>query len=474
MLEGLEISIINKFFLENYARMDAEYYQKQYTILDNIVALKHFTSIGKIYKVTDGEHGSVIFYETGVKYLTAENIKKGYVDITNIRYVSNEVDKRNARARVKSNDILISIKGTLGEVAIAEDWLLPANMNRDVAILKPLEENTNSAINLIFLMSYYGKLQSARVASGAVQQMITLERLRQFYLPVFSQIFALLIKSLYDYFQSYREESKTLYQQAEDILLEELGLKGFIPTQQAVNIKSSKELFETTGRLDAEYYQPKYEEIIFKIKNYSDGFSYLKDFIKNFSTGYPYQSNTYLDNNGTPLIRINNIYKGYLDISNCAYIPEKDFLLSSKDVAQEDDILISMSGTIGNVCTIPKGVTAVINQRIMRITLQNYNNHVIALFINSVAGFAQLERIGTGGVQTNISANDIQNILIPNLSIEKQEEISALIQQSFALKSQSEKLLDIAKQAVEMAIDFDEETAMQFIKENTDDTHLIN
>ena len=52
-------------------------------------------------------------------------------------------------------------------------------------------------------------------------------------------------------------------------------------------------------------------------------------------------------------------------------IPQGDISLSPKDVANENDILISMSGTIGNSCKVPKGVNAVVNQRIMRISPQN-------------------------------------------------------------------------------------------------------
>ncbi len=42
-------------------------------------------------------------------------------------------------------------------------------------------------------------------------------------------------------------------------------------------------------------------------------------------------------------------------------------------------------------------------------------------------------------------------------------KIAALVQQSFALKAESETLLDLAKRAVEMAIEEDEAAAMEFL-----------
>jgi hypothetical protein len=51
--------------------------------------------------------------------------------------------------------------------------------------------------------------------------------------------------------------------------------------------------------------------------------------------------------------------------------------------------------------------------------------------------------------------------------MDKQKELSAQIQESFKNRQESSRLIEIAKQAVEMAIEQDEETAMKFIKENT-------
>jgi hypothetical protein len=61
-------------------------------------------------------------------------------------------------------------------------------------------------------------------------------------------------------------ESKTKYVEAETLLLETLGLLDFSPSTEKINIKSFKDSFAATGRLDAEHYQPKYEQIEEKIK----------------------------------------------------------------------------------------------------------------------------------------------------------------------------------------------------------------
>ena len=45
--------------------------------------------------------------------------------------------------------------------------------------------------------------------------------------------------------------------------------------------------------------------------------------------------------------------------------------------------------------------------------------------------------------------------------------LAALIEESFALKKESEQLLEVAKRAVEMAIEQDEAAALSYIQANT-------
>lgn len=204
------------------------------------------------------------------------------------------------------------------------------------------------------------------------------------------------------------------------------------------------------NRMDAEYFQTRYEKLIAKIK--LNGVKKLEDFVKDYSTGYPFKSDNYQEE-GIPLVRINNIRKGFIDLTDTAYLAEKDYLLSPKDIAKSGDIVVSMSGTIGMSAVIPEDVIKCsINQRILRFTPKDMDSDFLALVLNSIVGHFQLERIGTGGVQTNISYKDIQNILIPVLPKEAQEQIAELVRKSHTARKKSEELLEEAKRKVEEMI----------------------
>ena len=68
------------------------------------------------------------------------------------------------------------------------------------------------------------------------------------------------------------------------------------------------------------------------------------------------------------------------------------------------------------------------------------------------------------GVQTNPNLDELADLSITILPMKIQELITEKIQESFNFKTQSEGLLNKAKRAVEMAIEEDEEAAINLLK----------
>ena len=86
-------------------------------------------------------------------------------------------------------------------------------------------------------------------------------------LPLPSPTFQSSIASLVEEAHKQRELSKSLYAEAEHILLSELGLVDWEPSEENITEKMSTEV-ELFGRCDAEFFQPKYDEILVRIRNY--------------------------------------------------------------------------------------------------------------------------------------------------------------------------------------------------------------
>lgn len=59
------------------------------------------------------------------------------------------------------------------------------------------------------------------------------------------------------------------------------------------------------------------------------------------------------------------------------------------------------------------------------------------------------------------------NVVVPVIDFDKQRVIADLVEESFKLKKQTEHLLEVAKTAVEMAIEKDEESALEFLNDKS-------
>ncbi|WP_295861376.1 restriction endonuclease subunit S [uncultured Neisseria sp.] len=130
--------------------------------------------------VTDGTHDSPKKTETGIKLVTSKNIVGGSLDLTFAYFIS-ELDARNInkRSQVHRNDVLLSMIGTVGEVALIEKE--PDFVIKNVGLLK------NSDSKKARWLYYYLKSPIAQNLikdrlRGTTQQYIPLGELRN--LPI--------------------------------------------------------------------------------------------------------------------------------------------------------------------------------------------------------------------------------------------------------------------------------------------------
>lgn len=445
-------SIIKKSQLEGVHRLDAEYYQPEYLKLDDkLNQSKPQALTNYLEYLTDGAHKTPGYQHTGVLFLSSGLIFENYIDFDNAKFISEKEDKSLRHCKPKLNDVLISKSGKIGTATVFNK---PINCNlfEGVALLRT--KNIDPYFLSVFMNSNFGQKQIERLVIGISQPHLHLEQIEKIKIPSVSTASQKNIKEIFLGSLDFFERSKEFYKQAEELLLEELGLSSSAKASEdekdlswVVNLSDVK----NAKRVDAEYFQPKYEKLVEKLK--SQNVERLEQVVDTYSTGFPFKSDNYVEQ-GTPLIRINNIRKGFIDLTDTAYLSEKDYLLSPKDIAKPGDIVLSMSGTIGMSAVIPADVPKCsANQRILRFSSKNIDSDYLVLVLNSIVGSYQLARIGTGGVQTNISYKDIQNILIPNLSKSTQQKIAELVRKSHEARKKSKELLEEAKTKVEEMIE---------------------
>ena len=87
----------------------------------------------------------------------------------------------------------------------------------------------------------------------------------------------------------------------------------------------------------------------------------------------------------------------------------------------------------------------------------------LPLVLNSKIVRLQAERSAGGSIIQHWKQSEIENVSIPILPMSSQQKITAKVRESFALRAESKRLLDLAKHAVELAIEQGEDNAINVV-----------
>ena len=120
--------------------------------------------------IRDGTHGTHKRYESGVPMLSAKNItKQNTVDFEDAPYISEEdYNKIHARYTIKSGDILLTVVGTLGRVALVPEELAEKfTLQRSVAIIRVAKGICNQFLMQLFSSSDFTHLLHRKSNSTA-------------------------------------------------------------------------------------------------------------------------------------------------------------------------------------------------------------------------------------------------------------------------------------------------------------------
>jgi len=471
LMDGLEATELSwSDVLDNniYFRIDSEYYYKRFLEVDKIIRKKGFKKINEFATVTDGEHGSPDLDEySGIIYLSGKNVKDNFLDLSDIQYCSEKLHKKNLRSSVKVGNILMSIVGTVGNASVIYDEFT-GNTDRNVATIKDIDSNLSPYFISTFLNSYYGKSQTERLSTGNVQPLLNLLQVKSILTPNLDQKFQAEITKLAETAHGLKSSSSDFYQQAEDLLLSELGLKDWQPTEETVAVKSFAESFLSSGRLDAEYYQPKYDQVEEAIKDCGFPSQNLGSLIEPIQNGFDYREYT---EEGTPYIRVGDVKNGQINFESAVKIPITMADVDKPVGLQVGDILFTRKGSFGNSAVVTElEFNGIISSEIMLVRLTSVSRQkvlpeYVSLFLNSKFGYLQVERRVHGVAYYSISQPDLANLLIPILPKPQQQKIAEKIKSSFSLKLKSKQLLEIAKTGVERAIETDEAIARAWINQ---------
>ena len=455
----MQISIVKKSAAVGDFRIDPECYQEKYISIERkLSTLKHTLlgkEVSKFYKgIFDIKADN--YSDSGIPFVRIGDLKDSTIDLSNITYISELEHLKNHKTALRRGDIILS--KTAYPAASFVD-LDECNTSQDTIALR-LKENSQieSEYLVVFLNSKFGFNQMERWFTGNVQMHLNLSDSRNIIIPVLTEDMRNKIKTLFFSTIRLKKQSVMKFNQAQTLLLSELGLVDWRPKHRLTFVKNYSDA-ERVTRIDAEYFQPKYEEIVQIVKSYSGGWNTMENLVHLKSkNSRPAEKKEY------KYIALANIVSNG-GITNCV-MKEGQNLPSRarRKVTIEDVIVSSIEGSLSSIALISKEYNqALCSTGFHVISSKMFNSETLLVLMKSIIGQLQLKKGCSGTILTAINKNEFNQIVLPIIADEKQAQIQQKVIDSFDLREQSKYLLECAKRAVEIAIEQDEQTATDWL-----------
>ena len=278
-------------------------------------------------KITDGTHDTPVVQKEGIPFLTAINVKDGFINYDDIGYVDEITHKKiYERCNPEKDDLLIVNIGA-GTATCARNIVDYQFSLKNVALVKP----NRNLLNPIFLEQIQRKNSSrlfTSLTSGGAQPFLSLK-----------EIGKLLIK-----YPSLEEQTKIAsFLSNVDEKISQLMQKHALLSQYKQGMM--QKLFSQQIRFkadDGSEFGEWEEKLIKDIADVKGG--------KRIPKGYPLVN----ENTGHPYITVSDMNRSYsIDSTNIRYVPLEVVDTIKRYTITDKDIFISVAGTLGIIGKIP-------------------------------------------------------------------------------------------------------------------------
>lgn len=246
--------------------------------------------------------GEAVYKSEGHPFVRSQNVGWGHLILGDIAYIDEETHKRQKGTELQLNDILLNITGaSIGRSALVDEQIVGGNVNQHVCIIRANEKLVPSFL-CNFLLSRYGQKQIDSFQAGGNRQGLNFEQ----------------IKSIKIGLPSVEEQKKIA-----DLLqlLEQ-------------RIVTQNKIIEDLKKLKC--------AIIENVLNSNHCTTLQLGDVGSYIRGLTYSSNDVVEDNGTLVMRSNNIVNGSpLDYKGDVVSVNKQ--ISQEQQLQNGDIVICMA-----------------------------------------------------------------------------------------------------------------------------------
>ncbi len=445
--------------IDNEDRIDFQYYAPKYfEVVKQLEAIRDTLKLDLIplkqllYDKKKGITGGATplgasYLSEGIPFIRVQNVRRTGVKLSNVVFIAKQLhDTELRRSQLMPKDVLLTITGAYGIAAVVPDNLDYGNINQHVVRIRVNQHEINPDFLALYLNSRFGRTQTDRNVTGSsrlaldyscIKELLVLRPKLQKQEEIVKAVKAILNEA-----NSIQKQIKEIEKRYDIIVLDKLGIK--LPSEP--NTKVFLAQTDEEDRLEVKWYYPFYDEIVKLITSHNS--RKIADYTHKLTYGASIDADYVSD---VPFLRIENLRRNFIDVSDLQFIPNSVYRNEITGLyLHEGDILIERSGTYVGLCSyVPQNMnTFVYGSYIIRLRLNDSRilPEYLSVFINSILGRLQFDRLKTGALQFNINTQHIRNLWLiePEKSIQQEiaTEVFCLIEKAKYLKLQyNEKLI---------------------------------
>ena len=341
------------------------------------------------------------YVESGIRIIRIANVQKGYVEDEKPAFYPESEESAIRDYMLNENDLLLSLTGNVGRVALLDKKRLPAALNQRVACLRVKDDRVIKDYLYFALLSNKFENDCIKSSKGIAQKNMSTEWLKEYEIPLPSK------QDQQKVIDSLKRLTVVLQDKTSQIeKLDNLVKARFVEMFNR-DFNNAVELGNVCDVRDGTHDSPKYHD------------------------------------EGYPLVTSKNICDGEIDFSTCSLIQKEDFdKINKRSKVDIGDILMPMIGTVGN----PIIVNTDKEFAIKNVALIKFKDDAVVLnsFIKALLESDYFDRAvlskTKGGTQKFISLGDIRKLEFNLPPIELQNQFATFVAQvdksKFALSNE--------------------------------------
>ena len=358
--------------------------------------------------ITKGTTPTTLGYEfkdEGVNFLKIECFdENGAFLESKVTHISEECHKKLKRSQLKAGDVLFSIAGAIGRVAIVTEEMIPANTNQALAIIRISDEQVYLPYIKLILTSPIVIEQFERKKQGVAQLNLSLKDINEISIPN----------------KDKQIELAELFDKVADII-----------------VKRNMELTSLDNLIQARFVEM-FGDPVQNTKGWN--IDTCKNLTSKIGSGAtPKGGRESYGTEGISLIRSMNVYNNRFEYKDLAYITDEQADKLSNVTIEENDVLLNITGaSVARCCAVPKElIPARVNQH---VAIVRCKDRLLPEFLCSMFTEDSYQRllwsIATSGGATReaITKQQIEDLVLIVPPIELQQQFVDFCKQVNKLK----------------------------------------